>query len=172
MRAQTCAPLVAEREWESMRIAFRKISDERHVLEIRREDGRAEQVECETRSLLVHDLLHYAVESEAGLEGGFWGNLARGRTLADMNDRTGKAMEADGPEMAVIERLVGVLSSAVKGRSPAEMMAGLHSYAEAMGALLPEWLTEAFVAVLQERMRHLMGHWRATPCGGSMDLDW
>lgn len=46
----------------------------------------ARPVACETRSYLVHDLLHYAVESEAGLSGGFWGNLARGKTLADMND--------------------------------------------------------------------------------------
>ena len=109
-----------------MRIVFRKISDERHTLEIVRDDGRREEVECETRSLLVHDLLHLAVESEAKVTGGFWGNLAKGRTLADMNDRTGKAMAAEAPEMAVIERLVGSLSGAVKGRTAAEMVAALH----------------------------------------------
>src|SRR3954454_19930968 len=49
----------------AMRIVFRKLSDERHTLEIVREDGRREEVDCETRSLLVHDLLHLAVESEA-----------------------------------------------------------------------------------------------------------
>ena len=36
---------------------------------------------------LVHDLLHYAAEQEAGVQTGFWGTLASGRTLADMNDR-------------------------------------------------------------------------------------
>jgi hypothetical protein len=46
-----------------VRIAFRKISDERHALAIVRDDGAREEIECETRSYLRHDFLHYAVES-------------------------------------------------------------------------------------------------------------
>jgi len=155
-----------------MQIVFRKISDERHTLEIVREDGRREEVDCETRSLLVHDLLHLAVESEAKVTVGFWGNLAKGRTLADMNDRTGKAMAAEAPEMAVIERLVGSLSGAVKGRTAAEMVAALHKHASALGSTNPDWLTEELVTLVQERMRKLLGHWKATPFGGSMELHW
>ena len=49
-----------------MRILFHKLSDDRHRLAIERTPGAREEVECETRSYLVHDLLHYAVESEAG----------------------------------------------------------------------------------------------------------
>ncbi len=155
-----------------VRILFRKISDERHTLEIVREDGRREQVECETRSYLVHDLLHYAVESEAGVQGGFWGNLGQGKTLVDMNDRTGRAMASVAPEMAVIERLVGSLSAVVKGRTAAEMVAALDQYAAALGSTNPDWLTEPFVLAVQERMRQLLGRWRATPYGSTMELDW
>ncbi len=155
-----------------MRISFRKTSDERHVLEIVRPDGRREKEECETRSYLVHDLLHYAVEREAGLAGGFWGNLARGKTLADMNDRTGRAMAEASAEMAVIERLVGSLSGAVKGRSAKEMVSALAMYAEALGTTNPAWLTEPFVLRVQERMKKLLGQWKATPYGDAMDLDW
>lgn len=155
-----------------MRIVFRKISDERHTLEIVRSDGRREQVECETRSYLVHDLLHLAVENEAKVTGGFWGNLARGRTLADMNDRTGKAMAAEAPELAVIERLVGSLTGAVKGKPAAEMVAALRMYATALGSTNPAWLTEDLVVAVQERMRQLLGHWKATPYGGAMEIDW
>src|SRR4051812_28698988 len=106
-----------------MRICFHKISDARHALEIVHEDGRRERVECATRSYLIHDFLHYAVESEAKLQGGFWGNLAAGKTLADMNDRTGVALKSAAPEMAVIEQLVGALSGAVKGKTAREMVA-------------------------------------------------
>jgi hypothetical protein len=155
-----------------MRIVFRKVSDERHVLEIDREDGRREQVECETRSYLTHDLLHYAVETEAALAGGFWGNLAAGRTLREMNDRTAGAMSAGAEEMAVIERLVGALSMAVKGRSATEMVAALGMHAEALGTTNPAWLTEAFVGSVQERMKKLLGHWKATLRGGEMELAW
>lgn len=155
-----------------MRIALKKMSDEKHVLEIIRECGRRESVLCETRSYLTHDLLHYAVEAEAKLKGGFWGNLAAGKTLEEMNDRTGKSMADGSPEIMVIERLVGALTSAVKGRSAAEMAAGLQRFGEATGEPMPSWLTEDFIAAVQERMRRLLGHWKATPYGGTMELDW
>lgn len=78
-----------------MRTLLHKLSDDRHGLEIVRPDGSSERAECETRSYLQHDHLHYALEREAGLAGGFWGDLARGETLAAMNDR---ALELDWPE--------------------------------------------------------------------------
>ena len=155
-----------------MRILFTKTSDERHVLGIVRDDGRREHEDCETRSFLVHDLLHYAVESEARLTGGFWGNLGKGKTLVDMNDRTGQAMAGASAEMAVIERLVGALSGAVKGKSAKEMVAALGTYAAALGRPNPDWLTEPFVVAVQERMRRLLGQWKATPYGATMRLDW
>jgi hypothetical protein len=155
-----------------MRIAFQKISDARHVLEILRADGRRERVECETRSYLAHDFLHFAVETEARLGGGFWGNLARGKTLADMNDRTGQAMRAEAPEMAGIERVVGALSAAAKGMPGARVIAALQSYAESLDAPLPQWLTESLVVAVQGRMKQLVGRWKATPYGGQMELEW
>jgi hypothetical protein len=153
-----------------MRIAFRKITDERHALEIASDGGPCEQVECETRSYLVHDLLHYAVEAEAGLRSGFWGSLARGRTLAEMNDRTG-AMSGD-PEMAAIEQIVGPLHPSTKGRSPREVAEGMRRFAESLGTTMPAWLDEAFVASVQERMRRLLGQWRDTRCGERLELAW
>jgi hypothetical protein len=154
-----------------MRILFRKQTDERHTLEIVRDGGR-ESVECETRSYLLHDLLHYAVESEARLAGGFWGNLDRGKTLADMNDRSGKAMSSAAPEMAIVERIVGALSAAAKGMPAARTMAMMESYAQSIGATLPGWLTEPLVVAVQERIRQLLGRWKATPYGGTMELEW
>src|ERR1041384_6581695 len=145
------------RTFETTKIRFRKVTNERHVLEIERSDGRREEVECETRSYLVHDLLHYAVEGEARLDVGFWGNLHRGKTLADMSDRTGRSMKDAAPEMAVVERLVGALCGAVKGRNAAEMVAALETYASALATVNPPWLTEPFVICVQERMRKLMG---------------
>jgi hypothetical protein len=155
-----------------VRIAFHKISDERHALEVEHDGGARERVECETRSYLMHDLLHYAVEAEAGLSGGFWGSLAAGRTLAQLNDRGGPPMAAGGPELEAIEQLVGALTGATKGRSAAEMVAGMRRFAESLGGSLPAWLTETFVEAVQERMRRLVGHWKATPFRGTMELPW
>ena len=155
-----------------VQIQFRKLSDERHALAIVRPAGARDEVDCETRSTLVHDLLHFAVESEAGIATGFWGRLAGGLTLADMNDRTGAPLGAGAADKVAIEQIVGALSGAAKGRSAAEMVAGMRRFAAALGATMPDWLTESFIEAVQERMRRLLGHWRATPYGATMTLDW
>jgi hypothetical protein len=151
-----------------MRILLRQLSDERHELAISRDRASWEAVECETRSYLSHDLLHYAVEAEADLQSGFWGRLAAGATLAEMNDRT-RRMDDD---MAAIEQVVGALSASVKGRSAVEVVAGMKRFASSLGATMPPWLTEAFVLAVKERMRQLLGRWKATPCGSTLDLGW
>ena len=155
-----------------MRIVFRKISDERHELTIVRADGRRESLLCETRSVLMHDFIHYAVESAAGLETGFWGLLARGRTLAEMNDRAGLPSADEAADMATVERFVGALSGAAKQVPAAQLIAGIRRYAGAMNSDVPPWLTEAAVVDAQERLRHLVGAWRATPAGAALELDW
>jgi hypothetical protein len=175
-----------------MRILLRKISDQQHELAIvresgaresgaresgaresgARESGARESVVCETRSYLKHDLLHYAVEAEAGIEGGLWGSLARGRTLAEMNDRARMAPGGDAGEIATVETFVGVLSGAAKGLDTAEVMSVVERAVAATSDAAPAWLTEPFVAAVQARLRGLLGAWKATPYGGTMTLHW
>jgi hypothetical protein len=143
-------------------IVFRKLNDRQHVLDV---NGNA--VTCETRSLLRHDLLHYAVEAEARLEDGVWGNLARGRRVDELG-----TMADGGPELLAIERLVGALDSAAKGGAAAAIVAAVRRYDETSEHATPPWLTEALVVRVQERMRQLLGQWKATPFGGSMELRW
>lgn len=153
-------------------VSSREDVDRIYALEIVRDDGRRERVECETRSYLQHDLLHYAAESEAALNGGFWGNLAKGKTLAQMNDRTGMGTADGMPELPIIEKIVGVLSGAMKGLSPEQSVSGFQEYASSLGEAVPRWFTTEFVARVQERMRRLMGRWKATPFGRAMELEW
>ena len=177
-----------EKKGAPLRISFRKINEERHVLEVTRADGPTESVECESRSYLLHDFLHFAVESEARLGGGFWGNLAAGKTLAQMNDRTGRTGTASPPsgdtgtaspplgpglvdvEMGAIERIVGALHQTTKGRSSRDIVASVRRFYESIGEQAPAWLTEALLDGVQERMRRLQGAWRATPRGGRLEL--
>ena len=155
-----------------MRIVLRKISDQQHELTIVRPDARRESLLCETRSVLMHDFIHYAVERAAGIQTGFWGLLARGRTLAEMNDRAGLPSADEAAQMATVERFVGALSGAAKEVPAAELVAGIRRYAAAMDSEVPSWLTEAVVLGAQERLRHLVGAWRATPTGAALELDW
>jgi len=155
-----------------VRILLCKVSAQQHELTIVRPDGRRESLLCETRSVLMHDFIHYAVEGTAGIETGFWGLLARGRTLAEMNDRAGLPSAEEAAEMAIVERFVGALSGAAKEVPAAQLIAGIGRYAGAMDSDVPPWLTEAVVVDAQERLRHLVGAWRAASAGGAVELEW
>ena len=155
-----------------MRILVRKIPGARHELTIVRPDGRRESLLCETRSTLVHDFIHYAVEGAAQIETGFWGRLAAGRSLAEMNDRAGLPAADEAAELAIVERFVGALSGAAKGLPAADLVATITRYAAGTGDRTPAWLTEAVVGEAQARLRQLIGAWRATPAGAAVELDW
>lgn len=158
-----------------MRIIFTKLTDERHRLAIERDDGSREEAELETRSFLLHDLVHHAVESVAGIEDGFWGLLARGTTLDALADRTmenpiskgfsAQAESAQGARqgIALAERLVGPMQSVWNGRLDRAR------YIEVANL---DFVDDAFVDRVHERLRALVGHWRATKVRESMIIHW
>jgi hypothetical protein len=154
-----------------MRILLTKISDQRHALEIVRIDGSRETVELVTREALFHDLLHYAVESSLPTRCGFWGTLASGKTMDDLNDRTGESVKENANTLYLVEGIVGVMSSVV--HMPVDQaFAKLRWFSESQGQEPPEWCTESFVAEVSERMRRLQGQWKATSYGESMEIAW
>lgn len=122
---------------------------------------------------MFHDLLHYAVESTIGTQGGFWGSLARGKTLANLNDRTGAAMEGAGEMLGLVEGTVGMMSGVIKnGVPPADAVAAHRRYQEQLGQAPMPWFTEGFIAEVREKMRRLQGRWRATPYGRCVEILW
>lgn len=154
-----------------MRIRLTKISDERHGLELAREDGSCERVELVTREALFHDFLHYAVESSLPTQRGFWGTLASGKTMADLNDRTGAAVKDNVDTLYAVEGIVGMMTSVVEMHAD-QALAKLRWYFETQQQPPPDWCTESFVAAVNECMRRLQGRWRATPYGKAMEILW
>jgi hypothetical protein len=152
--------------WQTgpMRIAFTRLTEQRHRLEICRADGSAEAVELETRSVLLHDLVHYAVEVEAGIEDGFWGLLAHGTTMAALSEGTMSAPPSAG--IALAERLVGPMQSVWQGRFDPAL------YVERFRPVAPGIVDAGFVDRVRDRLRALWGHWRATPFRSVMELTW
>ncbi len=70
-----------------------------------------------------------------------------------------------------VERVVGPLTGYVQGRIAAtDFLPHLTAAFAASGDAQPPWLTEAFVAGAAARYRSLMGQWRATPFGGTMEV--
>jgi hypothetical protein len=150
-------------------LRFTRISPTHHRFEYRRCDGTGEAVEMETRSLLLHDLIHYVVESEAGLKGSFYGLLAKIGGYEELRVAGGAAL---GGEIAITERVVGALTDAAQdhGLAAEAFVAGVTGYLDLYPERAPRWLTPAFLLAVRERIRQLLGRWRATAFGEAMEL--
>lgn len=152
---------------------FTKISNDRHRLEIVRDDGSTESAELETKSLLMHDLIHFAVESEAGLEKSFWGSVYSGKSFKDLMGDVPMNSTAPETELAMTEMIVGVTTGFLLGKGDAtQAMAVLENGIRAYGLAVPSYLNPVFFAGVQSRMRKLEGHWKATKFGETMELSW
>ena len=146
-----------------------RISPTHHRFEYRRPDGTGEAIEMETRSLLFHDLLHFAVESEAGLKGSFYGILGKIGGYEELSVTGGAAL---GGEIAITERVVGALTGALQQEDldADDFVSQVSEYLDISDERAPRWFTPAFIAAVRERMRQLMGRWKATPFGETMEL--
>jgi hypothetical protein len=154
-----------------MLIRFTRLSNERHRFEIERVDGTQETHELETRSSLLHDLAHFAVEVEARLQDSFYGRLARGLSYRELTTTTPDTPEAQQTEVVVVQvqntfregdESLGTTPQAAAQR----IAAGFRS----MQAEPPDWLTGELIERVRERLRQVQGQWRATPFHQAMQL--
>jgi hypothetical protein len=156
----------------SLVLHFTRISPTHHRFEYVREDGTTETKELETRSCLFHDLLHFAVETEACLARSFHGLLLRGHSFAELMAKDPlRGAAVDHGEIGMTERVVGALTNVVRRNGdPRAFLAIMNNMAESCGESLPSWLTEGLVVRVKERMRKLAGEWNATPFGKTLEL--
>jgi hypothetical protein len=139
-----------------MKVVLTKLTSERHRLEVL-----GQSVELETRSFLVHDFVHFAVERAAGLKRGFYGSLAAGVPLSELNDREKKWPE--GSELALAESVVGPMQSLVQGRLEPQLF---------LEHVKAPFVDLEFIARVQQHFDALRGEWKATPWRGQMSLEW
>jgi hypothetical protein len=125
-------------------------------------------MDLETHGVLYHDLLHFAVETEAGLHGSFYGLLAKVGGYAELT----LSGEALGGEAQITEIVVGALTGVFKQTEPdaPAAVAQMRDYMQDIGARPPAWLTAEFVLQVKDRLRQLKGRWKATPFGETMEL--
>jgi hypothetical protein len=141
-----------------MKVAFVKLSDQRHVVRVERSDGTTESVELDSRSFLRHDLAHLAVELELELSEGVWGSVARGGSLSGSG--------LDGADMALAETISGPMQTMVRTAADADE---IH---EVLGRVAPEVASPELAVRLHARLRSLIGQWASTPWGSDMALEW
>lgn len=151
-----------------MKIRLQRISPTHHRLSCEWTSGQQDSRELETKSMLFHDLLHFAAESEAGLQTGFWGLLAQEQSLDGFGE--GGAPNSD---LTAMELVVGVLTGLWKQPERQGQLHELLAYAfGAHGQKPPAYVTPDYEARVFKKLRSLWGEWSSLKFGEEMVLEW
>jgi hypothetical protein len=165
-----------------MQITFRKTSDRTLETTALRDDGVTVQVRRSYRkSELPHDLCHYVVETELGLERGFWGCIGKGVLFSGMsvvsgrrrsvaNPRSRARIRATPQERGASEFLVEAFSAAARIRDPALRFAKLVS--PEVKQWFPLHVDKETRRRIVERLLILESRWRELSDGESITLFW
>jgi hypothetical protein len=162
------------RKRRSLKIQFTKRKDGGALLRCVRADGSATwQRQDDQRAAFfpLHDLTHYAVESELGFARGFYGLIAAGWDIADT---TGKGARGPLPDEAIeVEYIVAAFSAEPAGGVAAtadEFNQLAATFASAKGMPLPRRLGDHDLTGVRARFDELAMKWRDLPHGDTMEL--
>ena len=158
----------------ALRIHLTKHADGGAVLKCIREDGSTTWQRQRGRSagfFPLHDLTHFAIETELGLRQAFYGLMADGW---DIEETTGKSARGSLPSEAyAVERLVGLFDLERAGSafwSAAEVNAHCYGAEASPGQSLPRPITEEDLDRIRTRISELLGQWALLPSGGTLEL--
>jgi len=141
-----------------MKIIITRHADREHEVQVERADGSSNSKVLNSRSFLRHDLAHLAVESCLAIEQGYWGLVAAGAAL-DGDD-------LKGADLMRAERFAGPVQTLMR------LEAGPDRFFEMLQRVEPAMASRELADRLHEKCRQLAGHWRGTPFGGEMVLEW
>ena len=157
-----------------MLIEFTKRADGRTVLRCVRADGSVtwqRNDDQHARFFPLHDLTHYAVETELGLSQGFFGLIAEGW---DIEETTGKTARGPLPNEALeVEYIVSAFSAERAGGVDATAvefneLAATFSRAKGMPTARP--LSDEDLTRVRSRFDELAAKWRSLPTGATLEL--
>ena len=154
-----------------MQIRLTRLTNERHRIEFVRDDGTREAHEMETRSALLHDLAHYAVETEACLRASFYGRLASGETYEALLTVPPASFEAMQTERVVVRVQTIAKSDTWSDVDPDGFAQSIAASFRSVGYEPPAWLHGDLIARVRERLRRVQGQWRATPFHQTLQLE-
>lgn len=157
-----------------LRIHLTKHADGSAVLKCIRADGSETWQRQGGRNAAffpLHDLTHFAVESELGIRHAFYGLIAEGW---EIDDTTGKGARGALPaEALAVERLVGALDLERAGSLTWTAQAlDEHANGDSPSSrrALPRPITDDDLARIRSRLHTLLRQWATLPPGRSLEL--
>jgi hypothetical protein len=119
----------------------------------------------------VHDLTHYAVETELGFARAFYGLVAEGWELADFGTPWPRGPLP--PDALPAEVIVGCFDTARAAHMPltaADCNASVASYFGNAGMGAPPPVADEALRRVQDRLSDLVWRWHALPAGEMLEL--
>jgi len=155
-------------------IEFTKRADGRTVLRCVRADGSVTWQRNDDQNALffpLHDLTHYAVETELGFAQGFFGLIAKGWNI---DETTGKTARGPLPNEALeVEYIVAAFSAERAGgadATAAEFNELAATFASAKEMPPPRPLSDEDLARVRTRFNEVAMKWRALAPGQTLQL--
>ncbi|WP_139211872.1 hypothetical protein [Neolewinella agarilytica] len=163
-------------ELPSLTIRFSRPKSGRTVLSVTRSDGSMTWAKLHPGTEL-HDLAHYAIETELELKDAFYGILAAGYAIEDFEarpeERPDPLRPANLPRTSLqVEHLVNLLLTELQSGAPLQDF--IPRFQEILRqSNLPEMLllTEEKLCRIREQLNILRGRWNAVAVGGAMELE-
>lgn len=120
--------------------------------------------------LPAHDLAHFVMEQALGMEAGFYGNLYRGYTMAQLGDK--HVVRQLPVEAMIAEVATRALQSLAGGACQQdEFNALINLELSGMPTDFRINLPPAEITQLMEDYRHLLQRWKALPMGETLGLE-
>lgn len=155
-------------------IQFTKRADGGALLKCIRADGSTtwQRQEDEHAAFFpLHDLTHYAVETELGFRRGFYGLIAEGW---DIGETTGKSARGPLPSEALeVEYFVSAFAAERAGGdaiTAEEFNQLAATFAQTRGMPRPRSLTDEELRNVRSRFEELAAKWRAMPSGKTLEV--
>lgn len=155
-----------------LQIFITQISPTHHRFEYKRKDGTGESSEIETKSFLIHDFVHFVLETQAEIQNGFYGLLDQGYSYNELS----VSPDADLPtkEALNVERIVGPLSSFLEKTDTQNIdsfLSIINNMFDSYEEPVPEWLTKEILSKTITHYKQLKGEWRSLSFGKTLELE-
>lgn len=153
-------------------------------IEIRRRDGSIVNTSFPHKGFVPHDVVHFFVELELGLNGGFWGLIAGGRhpeDVAAIAKAAGhaSASRARAPAPFIVpaiqaERIVECFEADLwgGGRSDPHMFNDLVEAGCQQSLVQSVLIKDEVIARVRQNLTQFKDHWVTLPLGGSCSFEW
>ena len=144
-----------------MKIEIKKATNHRCEYTITRDDKSVERITLDTKTYLVHDICHYAVEKNLKYSKGFWGMLSDGYSFSELFGKK----NPNTTELRFIEQIVGPVQSVFLGNIPKQDF-------DLFVKHLDLTLTEDILHACLTEIETILKQWEQLSIGQRLTLEW